>query len=119
MYAINFAIYLIQNDFYGGKYLWKRAPAILKSEEFDFFHLWSICKHLLQNSIAEAYHIMKTRKWSSNITVLISRFHSILQYRKIELIVSSYSEISLSEISRLLDFTPPQCLECNFFNFIF
>ena len=112
-YSLSMIFFLLKNDLLGGKYLWKRAPIQLKNETSEFFHLYSICKALLQEQILIAYEIIHTIKWSSVISRFIIEFHSILQHRALELVQSSYKEINLIDLTQLLNVSEQYCIECN------
>lgn len=104
-------IYILQNDIYGAKYLWKRAPFNIKTEGSQFTIIWAICQCLIQNSSSDAYTIIKSYSWSPGVTILISRLRAHIQNMSIILIQGSYHTITISDIMILLDMDRSQCLE--------
>jgi hypothetical protein len=109
--TISMVVYLLQDDFYGAKYLWKRAPTPIKMETSEFTKVWNVGKHLIQNSIPNAYQLIKSTEWSQSIFNLIQRLHSHLQQYSLNLIQITYTTIKLSEMMNLLDMSEAQCQE--------
>jgi hypothetical protein len=105
-------IYLIQNDIYGAKYLWKRTPSHLKNDSAsEFNRVWAISKSLIQNSLSEAYELIKSQPWSPTLSPLIQRLRERLRQSSLELIRIGYKTLKLSEMMVLLDLTPSECHE--------
>jgi hypothetical protein len=111
VYTISMIIYLLQDDFYGAKYFWKRAPVSIKTETSEFTKVWNINKHLIQNSIPHAFQLIKTTEWSQNISNLIQRLYSHLQQFTLTLIQNTHTTIKLSVMMNLLDMSEAQCQE--------
>lgn len=104
-------VYLLQSDFYGAKYLWKRAPFSIKTESSEFTRVWEIGKSLIQNLIPNAYQIIKSNQWSENISMLINRLYVYIQNLSVTLIKGAYKTITVSEMMMLLDMDLAQCKE--------
>ena len=122
VYSISMISYLLQNDYYGAKYLWKRAPIPIKIDTSEFTKVWNINQSLLQNSLPSAYEVIKSTEWSPEITILIQRLYSHLQQFALNLIQTTYTTIKLTEMMSLLDKSDAQCQEgpsCILIHFIF
>jgi hypothetical protein len=114
LYPVSMAVYLIQNDIFGAKYLWKRTPSYLKSDPAtgtELNLLWAITKSLIENSLPGAYEIIRSQPWSPTVSNLIRTLHGNLRQSSLQLIRTAYQTINVSEMMALLDLTASQCQE--------
>ena len=94
-------LYLMEFDLINAKFLWKRIPDSLKTDD-ELTTVWKIGQHLWKREFTEAYSIISSYQWSDSHKESSQKLYSILQKRMMELVENAYSIIKFDALSKLL-----------------
>jgi len=103
-------IYLMESDLTNAKFLWKRIPIELKTDN-ELIAIWQIGQSLWKKEFANVYCIINSQEWSDEYKDLTHKLYSILQKRMSKLVADSYSIIKFEAISKLIGITDEQQLK--------
>ena len=94
-------LYLMEFDLINAKFLWKRVPVSLKSDD-ELTTIWKIGQCLWKREFTEAYNIISSYQWSDSHKEPSQRLYSILQKRMTELVADAYSIIKFDALAKLV-----------------
>lgn len=94
-------LYLMEFDLINAKFLWKRIPNSLKTDD-ELTAIWKIGQHLWKREFTEAYSIISSYQWSDSHKESSQKLYSILQKRMTELVSNAYSIIKFDALAKLL-----------------
>jgi len=96
------AIYLLQNDFYNAKLLWKRIPAPMKPADSELAAIWAVAQKVSRSDFAGIYEMLR-RPWSNGDNeMLMNRMVEETRRRAVELVAKAYESIALANLGALL-----------------
>lgn len=101
LYAQMLALYILTDDLTSAKFLWMRVPTGIKTENDDLHTIWTIAVHLLKRTPAAIYFLIREREWPPHVKNIMLRIADRVRDQQISLISSAYSDISLTEMTRL------------------
>jgi COP9 signalosome complex subunit 8 len=96
------------------KFLWKRLPTHLKSENSELYRLWQIARCLIQRKYAQAFEIANQYKQSNQnwqnkeLTNLFDYLIEKSKERLFLLVNVAYSSISIRELALNLGLSPEE-----------
>ena len=103
-------IYLMESDLTNAKFLWKRIPSNLKTDN-ELVVIWQIGQSLWKKEFANVYFIINSQEWSEEVKELTQKLYTILQKRMTKLVADSYSVIKLEALSKLVGISDEQQLK--------
>lgn len=95
------AIYLLQNDFYNAKLLWKRIPASTKPADSQLSILWSVGQKMAQSDFPGIYEALRGQSWKNNEN-LQKRMMEVTRQRAVQLVAKAYESITIANLGALL-----------------
>lgn len=101
LYAQMLALYILTDDLTSAKFLWMRVPAGIRTENEDLHTIWTIAVHLIKRTPAAVYFLIREREWPPHVKNIMVRIADRVRDQQISLISNAYSDISLSEMTRL------------------
>lgn len=101
LYKKLLTLYLIDFDLVNAKFLWKRIPNDLKTDE-ELATIWKIGQSFWKREFTEAYSVISSYEWSDNHKESSQKLYSILQNRMVELVAKAYSIIKFDALANLL-----------------
>ncbi|XP_076643558.1 COP9 signalosome subunit 8 [Halictus rubicundus] len=93
-YAQLLAVYLYQNDLCNAKYLWKRIPADVKTENTELKQIWVVGQCMWQRDWA-AVHAALNAEWSTDVSNIMNALKDNVRERAINLVSKAYSSLRL------------------------
>lgn len=109
-YSLNMIAFLIVGDLNGAKYLWKRAPELLKSSTFHFAAIWNVGKLMWSDDVAGALNSLKFT-WPHNLQVFTKALTSELTRQQLETFSAAFSVVPLATVSNSLALSKEETIE--------
>lgn len=111
-YTSYLACYLIVGDIVSAKYLWKRAPAQLKSPESGSFlsELWTVAQAIWQNDLPAAICSMLI-DWNVELQFLVFDLRDKLLTRQLDTFAKTYEHIPVESLVQKLGISQEETLE--------
>lgn len=100
VYAQLLAVYLHQNDLCQAKYLWKRIPADLKTENEELQRIWTVGQHMWQRNWPEV-HAALNIDWTIDVRDIMAALKDKIRERIMRLISKAYSSLNLSTMATM------------------
>lgn len=94
------ATYLLQNDFYNAKLLWKRIPASLKTPDSELMAMWVVGQKVSQSDYSGIYAALR-RPWQTH-EKLMEKMLEVTRRRAVELVTKAYESIAVDNLTTLL-----------------
>ena len=101
LYAQLLALYILTDDLTSAKFLWKRIPPGMKSDNDDLKTIWTIAVNLIQRAPSPIYFLIEEREWPAHVKTIMSRIADRVRKQQIGLISSAYSDIRIDELTKL------------------
>ena len=105
LYAQLLALYILTNDLISAKFLWKRIPVAVKSENEDLQTIWRIAVNLIQRTPAPVYFLIQEHEWPAYVRTIMQRIVEQVRRQQISLIQHAYSDIRFENLKRLTGMT--------------
>lgn len=103
VYGQLLAIYLLINDLPSAKYLWKRIPDHIKTQNSELTAVWQVGKHLWHHDYPNIYSsITSYQNWPMHLGNIMNLLLESTRNRAKILISKAYSTISLNDCVKLL-----------------
>ncbi|XP_042857221.1 COP9 signalosome complex subunit 8-like [Penaeus japonicus] len=103
------AIYLLQNDLTGAKFLWKRIPASTKTATPELGLIWAVGQNLWQRDLPAVYTALK-QEWSATVKEIMKAVHDHVRQRALDLVARAYTSISAEDFSQLVGMTVEEAI---------
>jgi len=94
------AVYLLENDFYNAKLLWKRIPAPLKTADSELVAIWAVGQKVSKSDYAGIYEALR-RSWKTHEKLMRTMLEMTRQ-RAIQLVAKAYESIAIENLVTLL-----------------
>nr|ACO10810.1 COP9 signalosome complex subunit 8 [Caligus rogercresseyi] len=111
VYTKLLTVYLQQNDLCSAKFLWKRIPEEIKTDNAEIQKVWSVGQALWKREQPEAFKILLNTPWSDNVRELMANVTETIRRRHVDLVASAYSSISISDFSNYVGLAEEQARE--------
>ncbi|CAH1391823.1 unnamed protein product [Nezara viridula] len=102
LYGQLLAIYLYQNDLCNAKFLWKRIPNNIKTQNPELGNIWAVGKAMWLRDAVEIHKTLNNTHWSDNVSSIIKALKDRIKERGIRLIGRAYSSINADVMGSLL-----------------
>lgn len=104
-------IYLIDSDVINAKFLWKRIPEQIKSENVELQNIWKIGQFLWKKKFANVFTAVSSQQWSMVTQPLLTKLLSNLRTRITDLIARAYSIVKIEDTCLLVGLDETQVIE--------
>lgn len=104
LYAQLLALYILTDDLISAKFLWKRIPSNVKSDNEDLRTIWDIAVNLTRRTPSAIYFLIRERDWPPHVKTIMSRIADRVREQQVALISSAYSDIRMEDLTRLTGF---------------
>jgi len=94
------AVYLLQNDFFNAKLLWKRIPTAAKTADSELSAIWSVGQKVSKSDFAGIYEALR-RPWKTH-DKLMRKMFEVTRRRAIDLVAKAYESITVDNLTTLL-----------------
>ncbi|KAK2193382.1 hypothetical protein NP493_13g02000 [Ridgeia piscesae] len=101
LYGQLLAIYLLQNDLPNAKFLWKRIPQAIKSENAELSLIWALAQKMWQKDLPATYEALR-KDWSDNVKSIMAAIQEATRNRVFLLVARAYSYIRAEELASFL-----------------
>uniref|UniRef100_A0A224XZB0 COP9 signalosome complex subunit 8 n=1 Tax=Panstrongylus lignarius TaxID=156445 RepID=A0A224XZB0_9HEMI len=102
LYSKLLAIYLYQHDLCNAKFLWKRIPASLKSENAELRNIWAVGKTMWQRDMKAFYTLVSKTDWTENVASIMAALKDSVRERCLNLVSNAYSSVTVDSVAQLL-----------------
>ncbi|XP_014249791.1 COP9 signalosome complex subunit 8 [Cimex lectularius] len=111
LYGQLLAIYLYQFDLCNAKFLWKRIPQNIKSQNTELGHIWNVGKAMWQRELPAVYTALSSTSWTDNVKPIMVGLKDKVREKCIGLVCKAYSSLNLEMLSLLLGMTTQEAIE--------
>lgn len=101
LYGQLLAIYLLQNDLPSAKFMWKRIPQAIKSENAELSLIWALGQKMWQRDLPATYEALR-KDWSDNVKAIMAAIREATRNRVFSLVARAYSYIRAEELASFL-----------------
>lgn len=101
LYAQLLALYILTDDLISAKFLWKRIPAGIKTDNDDLKTIWDIAVNLIRRTPAAVYFLIREREWPPHVKTIMNRIADRVREQQITLISNAYSDIRVEDLTKL------------------
>ncbi|KAI0212014.1 COP9 signalosome complex subunit 8, partial [Lamellibrachia satsuma] len=101
LYGQLLAIYLLQNDLPSAKFLWKRIPQTIKTENGELLQIWTLGQKMWQRDLPGTYEALH-KDWSDNVKSIMAAIQEATRNRVFSLVARAYSYIRAEELASFL-----------------
>ncbi|KAK0088787.1 hypothetical protein PV325_010727 [Microctonus aethiopoides] len=99
-YSQLLAVYLYQNDLCNAKYLWKRIPANIKTNNTELQQIWMVGQRMWQRDWP-AVHTALNNEWSDDVINIMHALKENVRERAMTLISEAYSSVNLTVLAAM------------------
>jgi len=100
-YFVYMGLYLIKNQIYSARHLWRRGPDDIKNMDNSFTALWTVGEHLFKRELKLALMAL-SREWPLFSIDFINDLRRAITLLQNEMIVRTYSVINMQVLHELL-----------------
>lgn len=112
VYGQLLAIYLLFNDLTSAKFLWKRIPGQIKSENDELSIIWLVGKLMWKRNYSEIYGVINScPTWPNHLKNIMNLILESTRQRAKSLISRAYSTITLTDASKMLGLSNEETLK--------
>lgn len=104
-YDIYMALFIINDDLNGARYLWKRSPSVLKDGRTHLADLWAVASLLFNQDTSIALVKINETSWVENILPLVQEMSSRIRFKMLRVLAKSFSNPSIGKIAASLSTT--------------
>ncbi|KMZ59673.1 COP9 signalosome complex subunit [Zostera marina] len=98
-YAIHLLGHIFVDDLNSARFLWKTIPAFVKEAKPEVVAVWKIGQCLWTTDYSGVYASLLGFEWSPELSIFISAFSEKYTDRMFKLLASSYSTISITDMT--------------------
>ncbi|BFZ15442.1 hypothetical protein BsWGS_18480 [Bradybaena similaris] len=98
MYSQLLAVYLLQNDLCGAKFLWKRIPQSIKQSNPELANIWLVGQKMWLKDYSGIYEASQ-KEWSEDVKQILLAVTDSVRQRALKLVRLAYSSISADDFA--------------------
>jgi len=106
-YSVQLLAYLIENETEHARFLWKRIPSVVKTNDPEVCAVWEIAKNVLSRNYTGIYNAINAFQWSLQTESLVRVLTEKFRQQTVELVGNAYSNIDVEDFATLTG-TDPQ-----------
>lgn len=110
-YAVQMFGYLINNDLDNSRFVYKRAPAIIKEKDLQVQAAWKITQGLWTQDYQTVHSTLKDHLWSDLVSPVARYLHDVVRARVIALVSRAYTTISTADAATFLGLPSAEAIE--------
>jgi hypothetical protein len=92
------ACHILSGDNEGGRYLWRRAPRVIKREE-EFIDIWSVARLFLTGDEGGAMGVLRSTIWSDSMASIVVAIIQTTVDKKIAIASKVFTSLSLLDLA--------------------
>ncbi|CAG5132839.1 unnamed protein product [Candidula unifasciata] len=110
MYSQLLAIYLLQNDLCGAKFLWKRIPQSIKQSNPELANIWLVGQKMWLKDYAGIYEASQ-KEWSDDVKQILLAVADTVRQRALRLVRLAYSSIGADDFAVFIGMSADKAIQ--------